>query len=57
MAYDERLADRIRQAVEGERRLTEKPMFGGLLLRGHLAVAASGQGGLMVRTDPRTRRR
>ena len=54
MAYDEQLADRIREALEGETGLGEKPMFGGLafLVHGHLAVAASGQGGLMVRADP-----
>ena len=54
MAYDEQLADRIREAVEGEPGLTEKRMFGGLafLVHGNMAVAASGQGGLMVRADP-----
>jgi hypothetical protein len=53
MAYDEQLADRVREALEGEPGLTEKRMFGGLafLAGGHLAVAASGQGGLMVRCD------
>lgn len=54
MAYDEELADRIREAVEGEPGLTEKRMFGGLafLVDGHLAVAASGRGDLMLRVDP-----
>ena len=54
MAYDEELADRIRDEVEGEPRLTEQKMFGGLafLVGGHMAVAASGQGGLMLRCDP-----
>jgi TfoX/Sxy family transcriptional regulator of competence genes len=54
MAYDERLADRIRELVAGERRLTERKMFGGLafLIGGNMAVAASGQGGLLVRVDP-----
>jgi TfoX/Sxy family transcriptional regulator of competence genes len=54
MAYDEDLADRIRELVGGEQGLTEKKMFGGLafLLNGHLAVAASGQGGVLVRVDP-----
>ncbi|HET9725250.1 MAG TPA: TfoX/Sxy family protein [Actinomycetota bacterium] len=54
MAYDEDLADRIRELVAGERRLTEKKMFGGLafLIGGNMAVAASGQGGLLVRVDP-----
>ncbi|GAA1873106.1 TfoX/Sxy family protein [Pseudonocardia ailaonensis] len=51
MGYDEGLAARIRDLVPGA---TEKTMFGGLafLLNGHMAVAASGRGGLMVRVDP-----
>ena len=54
MAYDEDLADRIRELVGGEAGLSEKKMFGGLafLLNGNMAVAASGQGGLLVRVDP-----
>jgi hypothetical protein len=54
MAYDEDLADRIRAEISGEPRLTEQKMFGGLafLVGGHMAVAASGQGGLMLRCDP-----
>ena len=54
MAYDEDLADRIRELLMGESELTEKKMFGGLsfLVRGNMAVAASGQGGVMVRVDP-----
>src|SRR4051794_28867168 len=53
MAYDEELAARIREATAGEP-VQEKKMFGGLafLLGGNMAVAASGQGGLMVRVDP-----
>jgi TfoX/Sxy family transcriptional regulator of competence genes len=53
MAYDEALADRIRTMLAGER-VVEKKMFGGLafLLGGNMSVAASGQGGLMVRCDP-----
>jgi TfoX/Sxy family transcriptional regulator of competence genes len=53
MAYDEALAARIRKHTAGEP-VEEKKMFGGLafLLGGHMAVAASGQGGLMVRVDP-----
>ena len=56
MAYDEHLAARIRSAIEGEPDLTEKKMFGGLafLIGGNMAVAASGQGGLLVRADPET---
>jgi TfoX/Sxy family transcriptional regulator of competence genes len=51
MAYDEDLADRIRELVNDHGPADEKKMFGGLafLLGGHMAVCASGQGGLMVR--------
>jgi TfoX/Sxy family transcriptional regulator of competence genes len=54
VAYDEDLADRIRDLVAGERGLIEQKMFGGLgfLIGGNMAVAASGQGGLLVRVDP-----
>jgi TfoX/Sxy family transcriptional regulator of competence genes len=54
MAYDEDLANRIRELIGSEPGLTEKKMFGGLafLIGGNMAVAASGQGGLMVRVDP-----
>jgi TfoX/Sxy family transcriptional regulator of competence genes len=54
MAYDEELADRIRALVAGEAGLKEKKMFGGLafLVGGNMALAASGQGGILVRVDP-----
>ena len=54
MTYDEALADRIRDLIAGERAVTEKEMFGGLafLVNGNMAVAASGQGGILVRVDP-----
>jgi TfoX/Sxy family transcriptional regulator of competence genes len=54
MAYDEQLAERIRGLVAGEANVTEKKMFGGLafLIGGNMSVAASGQGGLMVRVAP-----
>ena len=54
MAYDEDLADRIRELVATEKDLTEQKMFGGLafLIGGNMAVAASGQGGILVRVDP-----
>src|SRR5262249_25058851 len=54
VAYDLELAERIRALVAGEPELTEKAMFGGLafLVRGNMAIAASGQGGLLVRADP-----
>ena len=53
MAYDEELAGRIRELVAGEPSLTEQKMFGGLafLVGGNMAVAASGQGGLLVHVD------
>jgi TfoX/Sxy family transcriptional regulator of competence genes len=54
VAYDEDLANRIRELLAGEAGVTEKKMFGGLafLVGGNMAVAASGQGGLMVRVPP-----
>lgn len=54
MAYDQELAERIRALVGGESGLTEQRMFGGLafLINGNMSVAASGQGGLLVRMDP-----
>ena len=54
MAYDEDLANRIRELIAAEAGLTEKKMFGGraFLIGGNMAVAASGQGGLMVRVPP-----
>lgn len=54
MAYDEELADRIRELVGRERGLTEQKMFGGLafLINGNMAVAASREGGLLMHVDP-----
>src|SRR5437870_12360110 len=54
MAYDEDLAARISELVASESHLTEQKMFGGLafLIGGNMAVAASGQGGVLVRVDP-----
>ena len=54
MAYDLELANRIRELLAQQRGVDEKSMFGGLafLIGGHLAVAASGKGGLMVRVPP-----
>ena len=53
MAYDVELAERVRALLAGEP-VAEKKMFGGLafLIGGNMSVAASGQGGLMVRVDP-----
>jgi len=54
MAYDEELADRIRVLLDDRPGLTEKKMFGGLgfMIGGNMAIAASGQGGILVRVDP-----
>ena len=54
MAYDEDLANRIRELVAAEDGLTEKKMFGGLafLINGHMSVSASGQGGLLLHVAP-----
>ncbi|HVS35119.1 MAG TPA: TfoX/Sxy family protein [Gemmataceae bacterium] len=54
MAYDTELADRIRELLAPLHGVDEKRMFGGLafLVDGHMAVAASGQGGLLVRVPP-----
>ena len=54
MAYDESLAARIRELIHDQPDLREQRMFGGLafLIGGNMAVAANGQGGIMVRTDP-----
>lgn len=54
MPFDEKLAERVRALVKGERAVTEKRMFGGLamLLSGNMAVAVRGKGGLLVRADP-----
>ncbi len=54
MAYDEDLANRLRELLAGEEEVTEKKMFGGLafLIRGNLSVSASRNGGLLVRIDP-----
>jgi len=54
MAYDDQLAARIRELVADEPGLTEQKMFGGLafLIGGNMSVAASGEGGILVRVDP-----
>jgi TfoX/Sxy family transcriptional regulator of competence genes len=54
MAYDEDLADRIRELLGALKGVEEKRMFGGLafLVNGNMSVAASGRGGLMVRVPP-----
>jgi TfoX/Sxy family transcriptional regulator of competence genes len=54
VAYDEHLADRVRELVGGRRGVSEKRMFGGLafLVDGKMAVAVSREGGLLLRVDP-----
>ena len=54
MAFDETVANQIREIVHSEPGLTEQRMFGGLafLINGNMAVSASGQGGLLLRVDP-----
>jgi hypothetical protein len=54
VAYDEDLANRIRELIASEPGVVEKRMFGGLafLIGGNMSVSVSGQGGLLVRCDP-----
>ncbi len=54
MAYDEDLANRIRELVLTQDGVSERRMFGGLafLVNGNMAVSASGRGGLLLRVDP-----
>ncbi|HYY20505.1 MAG TPA: TfoX/Sxy family protein [Thermoleophilaceae bacterium] len=54
MAYDEDLANRVRELIAAQAGVTEKKMFGGLafLVNGNMSVGVSGQGGLLVRVDP-----
>lgn len=53
MAYNEALANRIREALAGERRVDEIKMMGGLcfMVGGHMALAIVGEG-LMIRVGP-----
>ena len=54
MAFDEDLVNRIRDLIADEEGLTERKMFGGLafLIGGHMSVAASREGGLLLRIPP-----
>jgi TfoX/Sxy family transcriptional regulator of competence genes len=54
VAYDEDLADRIRELLSEQDKVSETKMFGGLafLIGGNMAIAASGEGGVLVRVDP-----
>jgi TfoX/Sxy family transcriptional regulator of competence genes len=53
MAYSEKLADRIRLALKGKRKVVEKKMFGGVafMLNDKMCVGISNDD-LMVRCDP-----
>jgi len=53
VAYDEDLANRIRELVADEEGVTERKMFGGLafLIGGHMGVSASGRGGLLLHVE------
>ncbi|MGH1552298.1 TfoX/Sxy family protein [Streptomyces sp. L7] len=53
MAYDEGLAERVRERLAVHQNVTEKRMFGGIafLYRGNMAVGISGSD-LMVRVGP-----
>jgi hypothetical protein len=54
VAYDEDLANRVRELLADEHGVVEQRMFGGLafLVGGHMSVSVSGQGGLLLRCDP-----
>lgn len=54
MTYDVELADRLRELLSDQPTLVERRMFGGLafMVSGHMAVATSGTGGLLLRVDP-----
>lgn len=53
MAYDETLADRVRETLASRSDLAERKMFGGIafMLGGNMAVGVIGDD-LMVRLDP-----
>jgi TfoX/Sxy family transcriptional regulator of competence genes len=57
MAYDEKLAERIRGLMAGRRGVTERKMMGGLtfMTASGMFCSASGRGGLLVRVDPASR--
>jgi TfoX/Sxy family transcriptional regulator of competence genes len=57
MAYDEKLAERIRRLMAGRRGVTERKMMGGLIFMtaSGMFCSASGKGGLLVRVDPQSR--
>jgi hypothetical protein len=54
VAYDEALADRVRDLLAARSEVSERKMFGSLcfLVGGNLAVCARKGGNLLVRLDP-----
>jgi TfoX/Sxy family transcriptional regulator of competence genes len=55
MAFDEKLADRVRKLMGSQDGLTERKMFGGLafLINGNMSVGIHGDE-LIVRVEPET---
>lgn len=53
MAYDEALAQRVREILRKKRGITERKMFGGIafMLRGHMLVGI-GKGPFLARVGP-----
>jgi TfoX N-terminal domain len=51
MAYDEKTAERVREALTGRRDVVERKMMGGLcfMVQGHMCCSVSGRGSLMIR--------
>jgi TfoX/Sxy family transcriptional regulator of competence genes len=54
MAYDEHLAQRVRELVGARSGVTEKKMFGGIawMINGNMATGVTSTGGLIVRVEP-----
>jgi TfoX/Sxy family transcriptional regulator of competence genes len=54
MAYDERLAERIREVINARPGVVEKRMFGGLgwMIGGNMAVGVMREEHLVVRVEP-----
>lgn len=54
MAYDEKTSERVRRLLAARRDVREQPLMGGLcfMVRGHMCVAVSGRGGILVRVGP-----
>ena len=54
MAYDEELADRMRELIGESHEVTERRMFGGLafMIEGRMAIAARNGGGILIPVDP-----